>query len=280
MLNMTLYQITLRYIPTNRFRTITMRAHSEDEVMELLEYPEYDDYSEIKSISTLPEEPPTQKQINYASILGININENMCKKDVSALIDRKLSDPSDPNPGLVKFADEHNILFSKFAGKKALYDAVFSQLPTTDRLAFFIFSVYRYLSDDREANLDQSSHKPTFYRKANEWKDEPKIIHSMDYNYEGADLRFFGALLPPDGNIVRGGSRSTLIFKQTVGYLLRQRLITDTKEGTVELSQLKNISSPAIPAPDLPNDNLLSYAYLLKALMVIFLIYVILSGFI
>lgn len=247
MLNMTFYEIKAKYGPTNRWRTITMYAHSENEVLALLKGPEYVDYTEIKSITPLPEEAPSQRQIDFAISLGIHIEKDFCRKDLSALIDRKLGDRSAPNPGLVDFADEHNILFSEFIGKKGLYDTVFSQLDTVDRIAFFIFSVYRFLSNNREANLNKSEYRELIYQKANEWRKESNIINSMDSNYAGADLRFFGTLILPDGNQTYGGKRSTLVFRKTVDFLMSKGLITDDKKGPLSLSQLKGIEDVSVP---------------------------------
>lgn len=143
------------------------------------------------------------------------------------MIDKKLrKDTSEPNPGLKEFADNHDILFSSHIGKKGLYDIVFYELSTLDRIAFFVFSIYRYYSNDRNANLDKSPHKDIFYEFANNTINNPKLVKSLDDNYSGADLRYFGTL-QSYGQTLSGGSRQTSIFKTAKAFLISKKLLTE-----------------------------------------------------
>lgn len=228
MMNLNQYKVKTRYLPTKRLRTISLWALTEDDARRRLsEEPQFADYSEIKSITLSPSNKPYPDKVNYAISLGIKVTPDMSNDDVSALISRRLDDKREPNSGLKDFATSHYIPYSLYIGKKSLYNKVFYNLDTSGRIAFFIFSVYRYLSNDREANLDKSPYRNLFYQKAYEWKDNAPIVKSLDSNYNGEDLRFFGTISFPGGHSAYGGSRSTLIYKKTVQFLLDERLISE-----------------------------------------------------
>lgn len=258
MLNRKYFIVTARYIPTNRIRIVKVWARSEKEVKkELLA----SDYSEIVSI-TRNIFPPSERQISYAQSLGITITPDMESHDVSALISRSIDDKSDPNPGLIDFAENRNIVFSSFIGKKGLYNIVFSNLPIPDKIAFFTFSIYRYVSSDREANLDKSPHKAKFYEFAHSIESNERLVHSLLNNYNGEDLRFFGTLHIDSYNPTYGGSKKTSIYKSAVKFLLNEKLLTQEEvSATKRLHTLKNKSNASNdnyasdPSCDYSNNN-------------------------
>ncbi len=138
------------YKETNRKRTVFFTAKSEAEVVQMLLQAGYAEPFEI--IEELPE-PATSAQIKYAKALQIDIPPNPTKDDLSALISREVDNDSASNPELIAFAEGRGLSFSKFIGKKALYNLIFNNLPQEDKIAFFAFSVYRWLSEDRRGNL-------------------------------------------------------------------------------------------------------------------------------
>lgn len=225
MLNINKYEIKAKYLPTGRQRKVIIEARSEEEALSKLG----SEYSDVKSV-TVKNRPPTERQIDYAHSLGINITDDMCFEDVRCLISRKTDDRQPPKQGLIDFADAHNISFSNFTGKKALYNSVFYGLPQKDAIAFFIFSLYRYLSDDRESNLDKSLYKIYFYEFAEEYNSNSKFVKSLYDNYRGEDLRFFGTLHISDSNGESwnsGGSAKTYALKCAKNYLYERNLIEE-----------------------------------------------------
>lgn len=126
MANRFLFKVKARYIPTNRVRSnVEIWARSESELSEKLNSLGY----EPAINTTIVANPPSEAQINYAKSLGINILPEMDKMDLSALISRKVEfDSYSPNQGLMDFADNHDIIFSNYIGKKALYNLIFEQL--------------------------------------------------------------------------------------------------------------------------------------------------------
>lgn len=225
MLNINTYEIKAKYIPTGRLRTIKVEARAEADAIAKLS----SDYTDVKSVA-MKNRPPTERQLSYAESLGITVTDDMCFEDVSCLISGKTDDRNPPKQGLIDFADSHNIAFSNYIGKRALYNKVFYGLPQRDAIAFFVFSVYRHLSDDRESNLDKSFYKDSFYEFADAYENDNKFVKSLYDNYQGEDLRFFGTLHTINGydeSWHSGGNARTYAFKCAKQFLYDKYLITE-----------------------------------------------------
>lgn len=221
---------------TNRKRTVIFTAKSEAEVVQLLLQAGYTEPFEIRE--ELPE-PATVAQIEYAKALRIDIPANPTKEDLSALISRKVDNDGDPNPELVEFATEKGLSFSLHIGKKALYNLVFHSLSKEDRIAFFAFSVYRWLSEDRHGNLESHKYCDIFYDFAREQLTNEGFIKSLD-KYAGADLRFFGTLKFADGNETYGGSTNTIAYKVCADFISARFGTPKTKTATIGIKSEKN----------------------------------------
>lgn len=223
------FTVKATFDATNRRRTMTFTAKSEVEVIQLLKQA---GYSEPFEITEEMPEPATDAQIQYAKALQIDIPLNPTKEDMSALISRKVDNDSDPNPELVEFAIEKGLFFSKNIGKKALYNLVFHSLSKEDRIAFFAFSVYRWLSEDRHGNLESHKHSDVFYDFAREQLNNDSFIKSLD-KYAGADLRFFGTLRFVDGGETQGGSTNTIAYKTCAEFVHARFGTPKTKTATI-----------------------------------------------
>lgn len=224
MLNRTEYKIKAKFLQTNRIRTTTVFAKSEEAAIEKIKSEGFGDVSSIEPVFW----PPSDSQVAYALDLGAKVTPDMCKEDLSAIISYRVDRDSAPNPDLIKFADSKDIIFSSYIGKKALYNLIFYKLNDLDAAAFFIFSVYRYYSNDRQGNLNLSRHKSKFYEFAELVVSNPSLIKSLHDNYRGADLRFFGTLKTSSETSSSGGSRSTAIFKHAKQFLIDSKLLTES----------------------------------------------------
>jgi hypothetical protein len=224
------------YQATNRVRTVTIIAKSEAEVV--LQLKQFG-YSEPFEITEELPEPATSAQIEYARALQIEKPANPTKDDLSALIGKKKDNDGEPNPGLVEFAIEKGLSFSKYIGKKALYNFVFHSLSKEDRIAFFAFSVYRWLSEDRHGNLESHKHSVVFYDFAREQLNNDSFIKSLD-KYAGEDLRFFGTLRFADGNETYGGSTNTIAYKTCADFIHARFGTLKTKTATIGTQSGKN----------------------------------------
>ncbi len=190
-------------------RTVTESADSVEELREILLSKGFVEPFEVEELEP---EAPTEKQLSYAKDLGIQIPNGATKHDLSTLIDRSLSNDSEPNPDLLVYAKVMGIDYPKYVGKKALYKLIFENLGLRDKMAFFVFSVYRYLSEDRGANLGIHPHKGKIYDFVDSLLLEDRIVKSIT-KYEGEDLRFFGTIRFPDGNEATGGSTKTIGYQ-------------------------------------------------------------------
>lgn len=212
------YKVIGKHKDTNRKRTLTILAKSEDMAKQ----------SAINQnllpplqIEVLPFDPPTERQLDFANGVNIQIPLNATSEDVSCLLSRYQNHDSDPNPGLIEFADSHNIFFSYLIGKKCLYNLIFSELTYLDKTAFFIFSIYRWLSDDRHANLDTHPKKDLFYNFAELMKDDTSFQKSL-LKYKGEDLRFFGTITSKRDDYIstyEAGSNKTIAYKKAAEFL-------------------------------------------------------------
>lgn len=215
------YEIKGRHIETKRIRTLKVDAFNEEDAKKQA------DEQGIKTIITIdaiPFETPTENQLDYAKDLGIFISGDLTKEDVSALISKAVDKDNEPNQGLLEFATNHRIYTSKHIGKSALYNKLFALLDDIDRVAFFIFSIYRYISDDRHANLDNHPNRKFFYEFANSNVSDERFMKSMN-KYSGIELKYFGQLTTPDRWTHTGGSVNTIAFKSAREFLIDKKLI-------------------------------------------------------
>lgn len=224
------FQINALFVKTNRQRKLILNAKCEMEVVsKLVEM----GYREPFEILELPPEPATEAQLKYANNLNINVPNNVSKDDLSVLIQKKLDFDSDPNPELIDFANEIGMDFSKYIGKKSLYNLIFNKLELKDKIAFFIFCIYRWLSDDRKGNLAKHPYKLVFYEFSNIMISNERFIKSMN-NYSGSDLRFFGVLKFDNGRETYGGSQNTIAYKYCIEFLTVRFDINKTKTRTLK----------------------------------------------
>lgn len=216
-LNCDEYIFSGKYVETNRIRTkkhiIVFPDQNVKEEIIRLGYTDPIEYSLEESC------PASEKQLAYLKDLTKNsVPSHLSLKDASALISRITEHDHIPNPQLLEFATQMHIEVSFFIGKKRLYNTIFSNLPTIDRIAFFVFCVYRSLSKDFSvSNLNHSVHKRLFYEFADLRKDDTSFLRSMN-NYTGAELRFFGTKTI-NGLIITGGSKNTIAYTQAKQFL-------------------------------------------------------------
>ena len=222
------FKVRAVYIPTNRKRTETLIAKDEEELIERLKNSDFKEPFDIEEIFN----ESTDRQLEYAKDLGIKVPKDASLEDVSALISRNVDgDSLNPNPELIEYAVDKGLYFSKYIGKKALYNLIYESLSLKDRIAFFCFSVYRHLSDDRQGNLDKHRHKNLFYEFAESEINNDKFLKSLG-KYTGEDIRFFGTLKFPDGGVTYGGSVNTIAFKTCALFLCKKlslKLVTTKK---------------------------------------------------
>ena len=200
---------------TKRTRSVTVDADNESEAVEKLKAQGFLEPFEFQSEH---DDAPTDRQLNFADKLGIEIPRDANIKDAVALISKAVDNDSDPNPDLVEYANELGLTFSQYIGKRALYGLVYRSMDLREQIAFFVFCVYRWLSDDRRGNLNKHHYRQVFYDFADQHINDAKFVKSLA-QYDGEDIRFFGKITYSDGNEYYGGSASTLAYKTCAAFL-------------------------------------------------------------
>lgn len=130
----------------NKFaKRITAKTHSD-----ALEKAKAFNLIDTPCISVSHVEKPTEKQIEYASNLGVIVPDDAGKQDVSEIICRfvgrlgeRCCDAPQPSPNeeFAEFADLMGLHFSKFIGADDLFSDVVEFLSGKDRAAFWAYSI-------------------------------------------------------------------------------------------------------------------------------------------
>ena len=134
------YKIRAKYIPTNHFRTFTAIAFDESEAIATLSE---DCDKSTASISIIEFPPPTERQIQYALSLGIEIPPKCCQYDLSTLIDNREGLPA-PS-ALFEFAQSRGLFFSYYADEPFLIRLIASSLSVQEWVAFAIICLRKEL---------------------------------------------------------------------------------------------------------------------------------------
>lgn len=237
-MNYTIYKIKGKHSETKRVRTLKLNAFSEDDA---IQQALASGLESCTSIEIVPFDKPTQNQLDYARDLGIQKPEGFSKEDVSALISKKVDEDDDCERGLMEFATTHNIYVSKYIGTTALYGQIFSSLSITDRIAFFIYAIYRDITGDVHSNLDTHPARTKFYQFASTMENDNQYIKSLERYSSGKEVRHFGEITIRKGleeSSIFGGSTDTIAYKNSRQFLINQGLVSETspyKKRTVQM---------------------------------------------
>lgn len=230
-LNYSDYTFSGKYTQTGKMRTKRhIQIFEGDDVLSCILNLGYE--QPITYSRDIPASPSTE-QMKYLRDLAIERGESvphtLSSSDASALISRYVDHDSIPNPELFQYAKEMRMGVSYYAGKRMLYDVIFAHLTAADRAAFFIFCIYRDFNHSITANLNRCSYKELFYAFSDSVKADAKFQKSLNDNYFGADLRFFGSKYFKElGYSSTGGSKRTYAYKYAKEFLVNHHLVSNT----------------------------------------------------
>ncbi|WP_231038424.1 hypothetical protein [Pectinatus frisingensis] len=163
----------------------------------------------------IPFDPPSAILLEQASAAGLTIPDGASSDDVACLIQGK--DDIAPPAGLTAFAERWDIYFSQYIGNRALYNTIFKNLLSENKAAFFVFTVYKFLSGDKKSNLDSHPYKDIFYKYATAAIADKRLMRSIS-NYKGEHLCTFGTAEGlPDG--YKAGGVRTIAYKSATAFL-------------------------------------------------------------
>ena len=211
-MNYRIYRCKGLYLQTKRKRSVNIEAFDENDATEQLRQAGFAEPFEIERIP-FPEITDSQKEALGNIYLG-----DVCQYDASEILGRQYSNDSVPNPELISYAIGCGMKFSYYIGKKALYDQIFRTLELKDKIAFFVFCVYRFATDDRKGNLNTHLYRDLFYTFAEENRANESFIKSMT-KYSGKELRYFGTLTINGTTSYDGGSKNTIAYKTAISFL-------------------------------------------------------------
>lgn len=186
-------------------------------------------------------DPPTKTTINNAQKAGIEIPLNASNDDVISLIEGK--GDIMPAAGLMAFAERWDIYFSQYISNKNLYNLLFKDLLPINKAAFFIFSIYKFLSNDKKANLETHPYKDIFYEFATAVLDDKRVLRSIN-NYQGEQLCYFGKTIdmPTD---YKSGSMNTIAYKSALCFINKH--FTETFMPTATPTNTSTVPKTKIP---------------------------------
>ncbi len=224
---------------TGRKRSRIFYASSEAKARELAAA----DLTIVDQIEKLPEDPPpepTERQLAYASDLGIVIPDDADRDDISDLISHKLSGEKVATDRHKSFATLYGVEFRRFTGKTLLFHNIFEKLEKPGRekelISWFAFRIYRYLVRGAEdAPVTGPDHE--IIQKITGQVIGNKSTISSIRRYYGKDIIWFGELNAPDGSYHKGARTNTVAYKR-ISALLREEI------GLPERSVQKKVFQP------------------------------------
>lgn len=211
------YTAKAKFIETNRLRTLQCRAISP----ELAKAQVINKgYAEPITIEKSDDTAPTDAQLNYCKNLKVSVPDGATLQEVSDLIDCAVSKDSPANPQLIEYAQtDLGLDVSDYIGKRKLYNYIWASIDDHTRYAFFALQVYRWLSDDREVNLNTHKYKQLFFDFADLVANDTQFINSIKRSFsQGENVRFFGTIYANQTSY-EGGSVQTIAYKKAVEYL-------------------------------------------------------------
>ncbi|WDT85987.1 hypothetical protein [Alteromonas sp. 009811495] len=207
------YEVQGLGITTGRKRKKVYRASSEEEARQLA----YKDGTEAESITELPPEPPTEMQLEYANGIGLKIPEGVTGAELSSLLTNEEERDKVATERHRKFAERYGVQFTKYTGKKTLFDSIQAHLTETgnerDMLSWFTYRIYRQLVKGKLNVPIESPDDAAIQSIVDELIEDDSIIKSVR-RYNGRDLIWFGKWTTPDGYTVQGGSERTMAYKK------------------------------------------------------------------
>lgn len=180
-------------------------------------------------------EPPTERQLNYAKDLGINIPQDATKFQVSDMISARLNrDKSATCDRHRSFADLYGVQYTKYTGKRDLFERIYSALSRPDHeeelVSWFVFRVYRNLVKGAEDVSIASPNHAIISDIAKQLISNDSVMRSIQ-RYDGEELIWFGEWTAPDGTYHTGGSKRTVAYKKAAS-LLSDKLELESRSRT------------------------------------------------
>lgn len=152
-------------------------------------------------------EPPSQKQLDYAEKLGIEIHPNMTKSDLSAVITKvEDNDMNTPDIGLLQYAQENGESPSPYLGLNNAVAVATRRMKDDELCSFYLYCLYCSQLGKPIDNFNSSPLKDKFRAFGNQLSQDPKTVDSIRNR--------------PSGDFVKPNKR-TIAYTTAIEYLKR-----------------------------------------------------------
>lgn len=183
------YKIRGRNNRTKRLCTVRIVALASDDQSVIIKTA---DLYDVQSCEVVLPDPATERQISYATDLGIVHPERYSKDDMSCLITRATheenrDDTIPVDQSLAKLAAVHGIYLSVFSGEKRALNALWLQFTEEEKLRFLAFCIHQTHLRKTDYNLEYSPYLDLYDRFVRDYHDDPRLLRSLS-NYIGSDL--------------------------------------------------------------------------------------------
>jgi len=209
---MPLFKVTGIGIETGRKRTRTYTAYNEDRARQMA----LADGTETKEIELVPSQPPTERQLEFARDVGINVPAEATIDEVSDLLSRYQDRDKPATERHRSFADYYEVEVTKYIGKKKLFCHIFNKLTQPgneeDLAVWFAFRVYREITNASDTAAVQHPNDPRIAAIGRNLAKDEKALMSIR-RYDGDDLIWFGEWTASNGDMYSGGSNRTAAYK-------------------------------------------------------------------
>lgn len=170
--------------------------------------------------------PPTERQLAFASDLGLNVPLDATWEEVRDLISAAVDKDIPATDRDRSLATLYGVSFTRFTGERHILKLILYAVrrPTHehDLAAWFIYKVYCDLvrgTDDRQ--MIGPDH-PTIREIAAQLASDETALNSVR-RYDAQDLLRFGQWTAPDGALCTGGSKRTAAYEKAT-LLLKDKL--------------------------------------------------------
>ncbi len=224
-LNYRTYSFNARFIETNRLRTRQIETFEPENILEEISSLGY--YKDSITYKLILPEPATEKQLQYIKSLMEKTSytveipvDKLSKTDASGVIDYLLAGGQTPSKDIMEYATELHIRASYCSPDWLIFEKIFYALPDKERIAFFIFCVFRDKYKPACENPNRSPHKGLFTSFADLYCENKRFLDSLEKNYlnnENLDLTYFGKIT--DEFWGDRDNRQTLAYKTAIAYL-------------------------------------------------------------
>lgn len=222
-LNFQTYSYSAKYVETNRMRKRKIEVFDDQDIKSQILTQGYTE--PITYELTMPD-PATERQIDYIKSL---INETSCKieipldklsaLDASGIIYYLTEGGHTPSKEIIQYLGKQHIKASYCYPDWLAFQNIWDNISEKDKIAFFIFCVYRDEYSAITENYDYSSHINIFKSFATQYEKNEKFVSSMNKHYhDGHDLVRFGKTVSKD-NPWNGGSKQTMAYREAIDFL-------------------------------------------------------------